>query len=100
MNKIILILFLLILYLFCSNNKEKFTIKKNHHHHHNMHKHMHNKKNKKTKKNICRGRLTDLEYLDHMIPHHQVAIDISIKLQNITRSPIMHEIYVQRRFWF
>ena len=33
------------------------------------------------KSNICRGYLTDKEYLEHMIPHHQVAIDISILLQ-------------------
>ena len=43
-------------------------------------------------KDICRGYLTDIEYLEHMIPHHQVAIDISIKLQSITSSPVMHEI--------
>ena len=30
---------------------------------------------------ICRGKLTDYEYLKHMIPHHQVAIDISIMHQ-------------------
>ena len=43
-------------------------------------------------KNICRGYLTDLEYLEHMIPHHQVAVDISIELQKITNSPVMKEI--------
>ena len=41
---------------------------------------------------ICRGKLTDEEYLEHMIPHHQVAVDISIMLQKITKSPEMHEI--------
>ena len=30
---------------------------------------------------ICSDDLTDIEYLDHMIPHHQVAVDISIMLQ-------------------
>ena len=35
-------------------------------------------------KNICTTNLTDLEYLEHMIPHHQVAVDISIMLQNKT----------------
>ena len=30
-----------------------------------------------TENNICRGNLSDYEYLNHMIPHHQVAIDIS-----------------------
>lgn len=41
---------------------------------------------------ICRGKLTDREYLEHMIPHHQVAIDISIMLQKTSKSPEMHEI--------
>ena len=27
--------------------------------------------------NPCTDNLTDLEYLKHMIPHHQVAIDMS-----------------------
>ena len=26
---------------------------------------------------VCRGPLTDRQYLEHMIPHHQVAIDVS-----------------------
>ena len=42
--------------------------------------------------NICRGYLTDNEYLEHMIPHHKVAIDISIMLQKKTKSPVMLEI--------
>lgn len=49
-----------------------------------------NKKNKEKK--ICRGYLTDKEYLEHMIPHHQVAIDISILLQKKSKNPIMQEI--------
>ena len=32
-------------------------------------------------KNICNSKLTDREFLEHMIPHHQVAIDISKILQ-------------------
>jgi len=32
-------------------------------------------------KNICQDNLTDVEYLKHMIPHHQVAVDISLMLQ-------------------
>ena len=39
--------------------------------------------------NVCRGKLTDKEYLQHMIPHHQVAVDISIMLQKVTKSPVM-----------
>ena len=27
--------------------------------------------------NVCRGKLSDIDYLKHMIPHHKVAIDIS-----------------------
>jgi len=38
------------------------------------------KKNNENKKNICRGFLTDKEYLEHMIPHHQVAVDMSERL--------------------
>ena len=30
--------------------------------------------------NPCTGVLTDLQYLEHMIPHHQVAIDMSKRL--------------------
>ena len=48
--------------------------------------------NKKTKSDICRGYLTDNEYLEHMVPHHQVAVDISILLQKKTKNPEMHEI--------
>ena len=29
--------------------------------------------------------LSDLEFLEHMIPHHQVAIDMSLLLQPITK---------------
>ena len=47
---------------------------------------------------ICRGYLTDREYLEHMIPHHQVAIDVSIMLMNITESPEMHEI-IRKLIW-
>ena len=42
---------------------------------------------RKTKSNICRGYLTDKEYLEHMIPHHQVALDISILLQKKNKRP-------------
>ena len=70
-NKIILILFFLYILVNCySLKKENFS----------------------NPKDICRGYLTDLEYLEHMIPHHQVAIDISIQLQKISKSPVMQEI--------
>ena len=38
--------------------------------------------------NPCTDKLTDLEYLEHMIPHHQVAIDMSIMLIPHTHNPI------------
>jgi len=41
---------------------------------------------------VCRGYLTDLEYLEHMIPHHQVAIDISLHHQEESRSPVLQHL--------
>ena len=53
------------------------------------HKH-HQKKNNKTT-NPCTDKLSDLEYLEHMIPHHQVAIDMSNLLIPHTENPtILH----------
>ena len=42
--------------------------------------------------NPCTDKLTDIEYLEHMIPHHQVAIDMSKELntQSITNPTILH----------
>jgi len=41
--------------------------------------------------NPCTDKLTDIEYLKHMIPHHQVAIDKSNLLAPISRNPtIIH----------
>ena len=37
----------------------------------------------------CTGNLTDREYLQHMVPHHQVAIDMSEMLSPVTTNPIM-----------
>jgi len=39
--------------------------------------------------NPCTDKLTDLEYLEHMIPHHQVAIDMSDLLIPHTSNPVM-----------
>ena len=39
--------------------------------------------------NPCIDKLSDVEYLEHMIPHHQVAIDMSRLLQPVTKSDIM-----------
>ena len=41
-------------------------------------KHMHNMANNIGNSNPCTDKLSDLEYLEHMIPHHQVAIDMSV----------------------
>jgi len=41
------------------------------------------------KSNPCIDILTDFEYLEHMIPHHQVAIDMSVLLQKHTYSDVM-----------
>ena len=41
--------------------------------------------------NPCTDTLTNIEYLDHMIPHHQVAVDMSHALQktNITNPTML-----------
>jgi len=41
------------------------------------------------KVNPCTDKLTDLEYLEHMIPHHQVAVDMSNMLIPHTNNPQM-----------
>ena len=41
---------------------------------------------------ICNDDLSDIGYLDHMIPHHQVAVDISLILQKKTKSAKMQKI--------
>ena len=40
----------------------------------------------------CDYNLTDIDYLKHMIPHHQVAVDISYMLQKISKSVAMQNI--------
>ena len=37
----------------------------------------------------CFGILSDKEYLEHMIPHHQVAVDMSKRLLEHTRNDFM-----------
>ena len=39
--------------------------------------------------NPCTDKLTDIEYLEHMIPHHQVAIDMSELLVHRSQNPMM-----------
>ena len=41
--------------------------------------------------NPCIDKLTDLEYLEHMIPHHQVAIDMSnLLIPNTNNATMLH----------
>jgi len=37
----------------------------------------------------CKDNLTDKEYLEHMIPHHEVAVFMSEQLLNKTQNPII-----------
>jgi uncharacterized protein (DUF305 family) len=38
-------------------------------------------------KDPCSKYLSDIDYLKHMIPHHQVAIDMAKKLTKVTNNP-------------
>tara|TARA_B100000575_G_C23035220_1_gene595932 strand:- start:355 stop:951 length:597 start_codon:yes stop_codon:yes gene_type:complete len=51
--------------------------------------HIHNHTINTTTSNPCIDVLTDIEYLEHMIPHHQVAIDMSNLLIPSTKNPTM-----------
>ena len=51
---------------------------------------MANNKNKPV--NPCTDKLTDLEYLVHMIPHHQVAIDMSHLLIPVSKNPTIQHL--------
>tara|TARA_A100001015_G_C15040912_1_gene739617 strand:+ start:3821 stop:4450 length:630 start_codon:yes stop_codon:yes gene_type:complete len=53
------------------------------------HSHHMNSQPNPTGTNPCTDKLTDIEYLKHMIPHHQVAIDMSHMLVPHTNNPIM-----------
>ena len=44
--------------------------------------------------NPCTDTLTDVEYLEHMIPHHQVAVDMSKLLLSQSQNPKM--LYIAR----
>jgi len=44
---------------------------------------------KMTTTNPCTDSLTDIQYLEHMIPHHQVAIDMSNLLEEHSQNPEM-----------
>ena len=51
--------------------------------------------NKPTNPNPCDQYLSDKDYLLHMIPHHQVAVDISIEMQQKSNNPVMQDILRQ-----
>ena len=40
----------------------------------------------------CDKKISNLDYLKHMIPHHQVAVDISLMLQRKSKNPTMQNI--------
>ena len=44
------------------------------------------------KSNPCTDNLSDIEYLEHMIPHHQVAIDMSRLLIPKSKNPIIQHL--------
>ena len=46
----------------------------------------------------CSYDITNINYLKHMIPHHQVAVDISIELQKISKWPEMQDI-LRKLIW-
>ena len=48
--------------------------------------------------NPCDNKLSDHDYLYHMIPHHQVAVDISLLLQKKSTDPVMQEI-LRKLIW-
>jgi len=48
--------------------------------------------NKPTNTNPCDKYLSDKDYLLHMIPHHQVAVDISLEMQQKSNNPVIQKI--------
>jgi len=48
--------------------------------------------NEKFTSKPCDKKISNLDYLKHMIPHHQVAVDISLMLQKKSRNPVMQNI--------
>ena len=60
------------------------------HHEHMANDHEHHKK-VSSGSNPCTDKLTDIEYLEHMIPHHQVAIDMSnMLIPHTNNAEILH----------
>ena len=63
--------------------------KHNNHNNHSKHVQLQKNKNKNGVPNPCTDYLSDLEYIEHMIPHHQVAVDMSVLLLEKTNYPEM-----------
>lgn len=66
---------------------KEYLQKDNIHQHHQHHQHTESTTESTT--DPCFGKLSDLEYLEHMIPHHQVAIDMSKMLIPHTNNPVI-----------
>ena len=45
--------------------------------------------NTRTETTICNKQLTDTEYINHMITHHQVAVDMSEIQLHTTKNPVI-----------
>ena len=75
-------------------NLEEFSQKLNNAHQN----HQNHQNHQKGSEEPCRTDLTDVEYLEHMIPHHQVAVDISYMLQKQTKDPVMQDI-MRKLIW-
>jgi len=79
-NILSLIIILLIIIYFTKKTVDSFSVQMNHSTHIS---------NMNLESNPCTDILTDIEYLEHMIPHHQVAIDMSNLLLPNTQNPTM-----------
>ena len=71
---ILITILILVLYICIINKYEYFTIE------------------------ACEKDINDLDYLAHMIPHHQVAVDISYMLQKKSKWPIMQDL-LRKLIW-
>jgi len=39
------------------------------------------------RKHLCHGKITDDKFLEHMIPHHQMAIDMAQQVSKYSKNP-------------
>ena len=86
-----IITFVIILFILLFIGTKEYFENNNTHNHTN-----HNNRNINNINNDpCGYNLSDIDYLKHMIPHHQVAVDISLLLQKKTSNPTMQSILRQ-----